>query len=93
MAHVQLRRKSGERVLPVFYSDNYVSLVPRRDQDRYDRRGGQRLQRRRRAGGGRRMECDGGGGIVHGVTIEPNVEAQPEHWPVTGLPLATAGLR
>ena len=29
MAHLQLRRqKSGERVLPVFYSDNYVSLVP-----------------------------------------------------------------
>ncbi len=29
MAHVQLRRKtSNERVLPVFYSDNYVSLVP-----------------------------------------------------------------
>src|SRR5260370_11988851 len=29
MAHVQLRRKrDGERVLPVYYSDNYVSLVP-----------------------------------------------------------------
>jgi beta-mannosidase len=29
MAHLQLRRKaSGKRVLPVFYSDNYVSLVP-----------------------------------------------------------------
>ena len=28
MAHVQLRRRSGARVLPVFYSDNYVSLVP-----------------------------------------------------------------
>jgi len=29
MAHVQLRRKGdGERVLPVYYSDNYVSLVP-----------------------------------------------------------------
>lgn len=29
MAHLQLRREgSGERVLPVFYSDNYVSLVP-----------------------------------------------------------------
>jgi hypothetical protein len=29
MAHLQLRRKtSGERVLPVYYSDNYVSLVP-----------------------------------------------------------------
>ena len=29
MAHLQLRRKqSGDRVLPVFHSDNYVSLVP-----------------------------------------------------------------
>ena len=29
MAHVQLRRaRSGERVLPVYYSDNYVSLLP-----------------------------------------------------------------
>ena len=29
MAHLQLRREqSGKRVLPVFYSDNYVSLLP-----------------------------------------------------------------
>jgi len=29
MAHLQLRRaRSGARVLPVFYSDNYVSLLP-----------------------------------------------------------------
>jgi hypothetical protein len=29
MAHVQLRKqRSNERVLPVFYSDNYVSLLP-----------------------------------------------------------------
>lgn len=29
MAHLQLRRSgSGERVLPVFYSDNYLSLLP-----------------------------------------------------------------
>ena len=29
MAHVQLRRKTtGERVLPVYYSDNYLSLLP-----------------------------------------------------------------
>ena len=29
MAHLQLRRKSsGDRVLPVFYSDNYVWLAP-----------------------------------------------------------------
>jgi len=30
MTHLQLRRKStGERVLPVYYSDNYISLVPK----------------------------------------------------------------
>lgn len=28
MVHVQLRHKSGGRVLPVYYSDNYVSLPP-----------------------------------------------------------------
>jgi hypothetical protein len=29
MAHIQMRRKrSGERVLPVFYSDNYLNLAP-----------------------------------------------------------------
>jgi beta-mannosidase len=29
MAHIQLRRAaSGRRVLPVFYSDNYISLLP-----------------------------------------------------------------
>ena len=29
MAHLQLRKaRSGQRVLPVFYSDNYVSLLP-----------------------------------------------------------------
>ncbi len=29
MAHLQLRRgDSGERVLPVYYSDNYVSMIP-----------------------------------------------------------------
>ena len=33
MAHFQLRRKeSGERVLPVYYSDNYLSLVPQESQ-------------------------------------------------------------
>jgi len=31
MAHLQLRRQqSGKRVLPVFYSDNYLSLLPAR---------------------------------------------------------------
>jgi hypothetical protein len=28
-----------------------------------------------------------------GVSIAPNVEAQPDHWPVTGLPFQTVALR
>jgi hypothetical protein len=33
LAHLQLRRQStGERVLPVYYSDNYVSLLPGESQ-------------------------------------------------------------
>jgi hypothetical protein len=28
-----------------------------------------------------------------GVSIAPNVEAQPSYWPVTGLPFQTVGLR
>jgi hypothetical protein len=28
-----------------------------------------------------------------GVTIQPNPEADPKHWPVTMLPTATVGLR
>ena len=29
----------------------------------------------------------------HGVSIAPDLDAQPSHWPVTGLPFATTGLR
>jgi hypothetical protein len=32
-------------------------------------------------------------GGTTGVAIAPNVEAQPGHWPVTGLPYQTVGLR
>jgi hypothetical protein len=28
LTHLQLRRGGDERVLPVYYSDNYVSLLP-----------------------------------------------------------------
>jgi hypothetical protein len=94
MAHLQLRcAKSGERVLPVFYSDNYVSLVGGetrtikaeadlsqfRDQDAL-------------------VVVDGWNVTVAsatgtGVRVETNVEAQSEHWPETGLPFQTEGLR
>jgi len=93
MTHVQLRRKDGERVLPVYYSDNYVSLAP----------GESRTITMEAAlkdfkGQSAVVDVDGWNVAVAaangvGVSVETNVEAQPEHWPVTGLPFATAGLR
>jgi len=93
MAHLQLRDSSGERVLPVYYSDNYVSLVPNESisitieaaqQDSMDK--------------GATVVVDGWNvsvapGSAPGVSIAPNVDAQPEHSPVTGLPFQTVGLR
>jgi hypothetical protein len=93
MAHLQLRDSSGERVLPVYYSDNYVSLVPNESrtitiesaqQDYIDK--------------GATVVVDGwnvsvAAASAPGVSIAPNVDAQPEHWPVTGLPFQTVGLR
>jgi len=93
MTHVQLRRKDGERVLPVYYSDNYVSLTPGESRTitmeaaLKDFKGQSAL-----------VDVDGWNVAVApavgvGVSVETNVEAQPEHWPVTGLPFASAGLR
>jgi hypothetical protein len=93
MAHVQLRRKSGERVLPVFYSDNYVSLTPHESRtitmeaDVSQFNGEDAL-----------MVLDGWNvtvapGTFKGVAVAPNVDAQPDHWPATGLPFQTVGLR
>jgi len=93
MAHAQLRRKSGKRVLPAFYSDNYVSLVPdetriitiEADADQF-------------SGEDALVVLDGWNVTVvpgnHGnVAVAPNSEAQPEHSPETGLPFQTEGLR
>jgi hypothetical protein len=93
MAHVQLRRKSGERVLPVYCSDNYVSLVP--DETRTitidaadsDLKGEDAL-----------IVVDGWNVTVAqasfpGAAVAPNLDAQPDHSPETGLPVATTGLR
>jgi hypothetical protein len=94
MTHVQLRRKhSNERVLPVFYDDNYVSLVPNEsrtihiESDLKDLNGEDAL-----------VLVDGWNTSVAptaegGVSIAPNVDAQPSHWPTTGLPFQTEGLR
>ncbi len=93
MTHMQLRRKSGERVLPVFYSDNYVSLVPGETRTiaieaaLSDFHGEDAL-----------LVFDGWNTTVEpasfdGVSVAPNREAQPENSPATGLPYAITGLR
>jgi hypothetical protein len=90
MAHLQLRRAhSGERVLPVYYSDNYVSLVPNEtrtitiEADMTSFSGEDVL-----------VLVDGWNvTVAPGVSIAPNVDAQPDHSPVTGLPFQTTGLR
>jgi len=88
MAHVQLRRKgSGERVLPVYYGDNYLSLVPNEsctitiEAATADLKGEPAL-----------VLVDGWNVGVNassaaGVDIALNVGAQVDHWPVTGLPM------
>jgi hypothetical protein len=94
MAHMQLRRqKSGERVLPVFYSDNYVSLVPGETRNLTveasvsDFNGENAL-----------LVFDGWNVTVapasfKGTTVAPNLDADPARSAVTGLPFQTMGLR
>jgi hypothetical protein len=91
MTHLQLRRKrSGERVLPVYYSDNYISLLPNETRTvtmeaaTSDLKGEDAL-----------VVVDGWNvGVVAGssagVGIDANVEALVGHWPVTGLPMISA---
>ena len=94
LAHLQLRRKStGERVLPVFYSDNYLSIAPGEartvtiDAAHDDLKGDLPL-----------IVVDGWNVDVSTVTnadsaLAPNVDASVKHWPVTGLPMIRSGLR
>ncbi len=87
MAHVQLRRKSGERVLPVYASENYVSLI-----------GGATKTITLEAATSDLMGEDGlvvvdgwnvgvGEASAKGARVAVNANAQVDHWPVTGLPL------
>ena len=93
LAHLQLRRKgTGERVLPVFYSENYISLAPGESRTVHidaalaDLKGDTPL-----------VAVDGWNVDVDPVTngdcaLELNAEAQVSHGPVTGLPMITSGL-
>ncbi len=93
MAHVQLRRKSGERILPVFYSDNYVSLVPGETKTITIDASASAFK-----GEAALVVLDGWNvtvapALFPRASIAPNLDAQPDRWPTTGLPIATAALR
>ena len=94
MAHLQLRRKkSGERVLPVFYDGNYVSLVPNEQRTITMEADTSLLN-----GEDALVMVDGWNTTVtasssKGVAIAPNLDAEPDHSPETGLPFQTEGLR
>ena len=91
MAHLQLRRKrSGERVLPVYYSDNYVSLVPNESRTITIEAATADLK-----GEAALVLVDGwnvgvAASSAAGVDLGLNVGAQVSHWPVTGLPMISA---
>jgi len=93
MTHAQLRRKSGERVLPAFYTDNYVSLVPNETRTITIEADASLFN-----GEDALVVIDGWNTTVapsaqKNVAIAPNLDAQPEHTPQTGLPFQTEGLR
>jgi len=90
MTHLQLRRQqSNERVLPVYYSDNYVSLVPNRPG-----RSWSRLQRPTFAAKlhwwPSRLEYLGHSAVHSEMAVALNENAQVDHWPVTGQPVHRA---
>jgi hypothetical protein len=93
MAHLQLRRKSGERVLPVYYSDNYISLIPGESRTIAIEADASAFQ-----GEDALVVFDGWNVTVApasfaGVSVAANAEADPANSPVTGLPFQTVGLR
>jgi beta-mannosidase len=88
MTHMQLRdAKSMQRILPVYYSDNYISLLPGET-----RQIGIEAPSAAVKGGTPAILLDGWNlSLVADkssqIAIDANVDAQPEHWPVTHLPI------
>ncbi|MGB8990159.1 MAG: glycoside hydrolase family 2 TIM barrel-domain containing protein, partial [Candidatus Sulfotelmatobacter sp.] len=85
LSHLQLhQKKSGRRVLPVFYSDNYISLVPGESTTLSIEAATKDLQ-----GDEPLIELDGYNVDVKPVegpvSIAPNLNAQPAHWPATRI--------
>ena len=88
MTHLQLRRQdTGERILPVYYSDNYVSLVPGESKTVTIEAAATSL-----SGTTPLVVVDGWNIDVKPVqsgvvALKRNDNAQVSHWPTTGLPI------
>jgi beta-mannosidase len=92
MTHLQVHReKTGDRVLPASYSDNYVSLA-----------GGESrtitilVETQALHGESAAVLVDGFNVAVgpvqgKGASVKLNENAQVDHWPETGLPIREAG--
>ena len=86
MAHLQLRRSdTGARVLPVYYSDNYVSLVPGESKTVTIEADGNALH-----GAKPLIVVDGWNIAVKPLSsadcdLELNKQALPSSWPVTNI--------
>jgi beta-mannosidase len=85
MTHLQLHQKgSGKRVLPVFYSDNYITLVPGESRTVTIEAATRDL-----VGEAPEVLVDGFNVDVKpvegAVSVGLNVNAQPLHWPASGL--------
>jgi beta-mannosidase len=85
MTHLQLHQKgSGKRVLPVFYSDNYLSLVPGESHTMTIEAATKDL-----AGEAPEILVDGFNvdvmPVEGAVSVGLNVNAQPEHWPASKI--------
>jgi mannosylglycoprotein endo-beta-mannosidase len=85
LSHLQLhQKKSGRRVLPVFYSDNYISLLPGDSSTVSIEAATKDLQ-----GDSPLIEVDGYNVDVKSVddpvSIVANVNAQPSHWPASNI--------
>jgi len=84
MTHLQLHQKStGNRVLPVFYSDNYISLVPGESRELTIEAATKDIS------GEPSILVDGYNIAVNPVStpisIGLNENAQPGHWPASNL--------
>jgi len=85
MTHLQLHKKSsGNRVLPVFYSDNYLSLAPGESRTITIQAATKDL-----AGDSPLLLVDGFNVQVKptetGVAVAPNQNADPTHWPASNI--------